>query len=486
MQKITELQPPQIWKYFHEILQIPRASKHEEKILAYLENFADQQKLAYKKDRKGNFLISKNPYQGYENREKIILQSHVDMVCEKNDDIHHDFNKDPIKAYVSDGWVKASGTTLGADNGIGIAVQLAILSDKSIEHGPLECLFTVDEESGLTGALNIGDDMITGHLLINLDSEDEGELFIGCAGGMDTIISFPYKTKELKHEYAAFEFNVQGLLGGHSGDDINKGRGNANKILIRFLWNTHRKFKIGLYEIQGGNLRNAIPREARACFVIKNSKKDNLLEYMKEFEAMIDSEIQHNEPNINFKYSEVQLPRQIMTNKSIGRLLNALHACPNGVVEMSQNISGLVRTSSNLASIKMIGEENIEIVASQRSSVESLKLNVSDRICGLFRLARCRVVQTGSYPGWAPNTNSMILKITEQKYNELFNTAPKVRAVHAGLECGLFLKKYPGLDMISFGPTIKGAHSPDERLEINTVGKFWILLLEVLKKVPVS
>ncbi len=484
MQKISDLKPGLIWKYFEEILQIPRASKHEEKILLYLEEFAEKQKLSCKKDRKSNILISKPAYSGFENRKKIILQSHVDMVCEKNEGIQHDFAKDPIKAFITEGWIKANGTTLGADNGIGIAAQLAVLADKTIEHGPLGCLFTVDEESGLSGAMNIGEDLIDGNILINLDSEDEGELFIGCAGGMETIVSLPYKTKELKHEYTAFEFNIRGLLGGHSGDDINKGRGNANKILTRFLWNAHRKFKIGLYEFQGGNLKNAIPREAKACFVIKNYKKNNLLEYIESYKKMVITEIKVNEPNLLFECSEVTLPREIMTNKSIRKLLNSLHACPNGVVEMSHTISGLVKTSSNLASVKMVGENNIEIVTSQRSSVESLKQNVSDRIFSLFRLAGCRIVQTGSYPGWTPNTDSPILQISEKSYLNLFGTSPKIKAIHAGLECGLFLKKYPDLDMISFGPTIKGAHSPDERLEIETVDKFWSLLLEVMKNIP--
>lgn len=484
MQKISNLQPVLVWQYFEEILNIPRASKQEEKIVSFLEDFAKKKKLFYKKDIKGNVQIVKPAFSGYENRKKIVLQSHVDMVCEKNENIEHDFTKDPIQAYISEGWVRAKGTTLGADNGIGIAAQLAVLSDNSLKHGPLECLFTVDEESGLTGAMNIGEDMIGGKILINLDSEDEGELFIGCAGGIETIISFPYKTKKLNHEYTAFEFSVKGLLGGHSGDDINKGRGNANKILTRFLWNAHKRFKTGLYEFRGGNLKNAIPREATSCFVIKNYKKNSLLEYIETFRTMVSAEMKGNEPNLVFEFSEVALPRIIMTNKSIRKFLNALHACPNGVVEMSQTISGLVRTSSNLASVKMVGDNNIEIVTSQRSSVGSLKQNVSDRIMSLFRLAGSRVVQTGSYPGWSPNTDSPILKIVKKNYTDLFGTQPQVKAIHAGLECGLFLEKFPYLDMISFGPTIKGAHSPDERLEISTVDKFWKLLLEVMKNIP--
>jgi dipeptidase D len=484
MQKFTVLEPKLIWKYFEKILQIPRASKKEEKILAFLEEFAREQQLPWKKDRIGNCTISKSAYAGCEDMKKVILQSHVDMVCEKNEAVQHNFATDPIQAYISDGWIKAEGTTLGADNGIGVAAQLAILADKTIQHGPLECLFTVDEESGLTGAFNIGDDLIDGKILINLDSEDEGELFIGCAGGINTIVTFPYKTKSIKHDCKAFTLKIRGLKGGHSGDDINKGRSNANKILARFLWNAYHQFQIGLFEIQGGNLHNAIPREANAGFTINSSKEKDMFEFIKDFEQILISEISVNEPDLVVEYLETPLPVEIMTNNSIQRLLNALHACPNGVIEMSEDISGLVKTSSNLASIKMKERNTIEIVTSQRSSVETLKQCVSDRIYSLFQLARCQITQTGSYPGWTPNTRSPILKITEKSYFNLFTVPPKIKAIHAGLECGLFLKKYPYLDMISFGPTIKGAHSPDERLEIESVKKFWALLIDVLKNIP--
>jgi len=484
IRKISDLKPRLIWKFFEDILQIPRASKKEEKILAYIENFAIKNKLDWKRDKIGNYLINKPAFKGYENRHTVVLQSHVDMVCEKNESSHHNFTKDPIKAYISGGWVKAEGTTLGADNGIGVAAQMAILADKNLEHGPISCLFTVDEESGLTGAFNLGEDLINGDILINLDSEDEGELFIGCAGGMDTIITFPYTTKHIKDDCVAFHIKIKGLTGGHSGDDINKGRGNANKILARILWNVTQKFKTGLFEFEGGNLRNAIPRESRASLLIKKSKRKEFIVFLKGFIELLKTEFFKNEPHLLIDYSEVPLPRMVMTGKSAKKLINTLHSCPNGVVEMSQDISGLVKTSSNLASVKMLGENKIEIVTSQRSSVETMKQNVSDRINSLFQLAKCRIIQTGSYPGWSPNTNSLILKITEQCYKDLFGKPPRVKAIHAGLECGLFLKKYPNLDMISFGPTIKGAHSPDERLDIDSVRKFWDLLLGTLKSIP--
>jgi dipeptidase D len=486
MSQFADLKPALLWKYFAEILKIPRPSKKEEKIIAYLIAFAEQNKLDYKKDLAGNVVIAKPPAKGYEERKTVILQSHIDMVCEKNEDKKHNFAEDPIDAYIKQGWVKARGTTLGADNGIGVAVQLAILADNTLNHGPIECLFTVDEESGLTGANRLESDFISGEYLINLDSEDEGELFIGCAGGMDTMISFPYKTKSIEHECTAFIVWVKGLIGGHSGDDINKGRGNANKILSRYLLNAHNNYKIGLFDISGGNLRNAIPREATASFVVKNSKKHELIEYTNTFESVIRNEIKGAEPNLHIAFEEVPLPSHIMTNKSIKRLLNALHACPNGVVEMSNDILGLVQTSSNLASIKIVSTNEILIVTSQRSSIESSKQNVADRIRSIFLLTKSKVRQADGYPGWTPNTNSELLRITKSVYTGLFLQVPLIKAIHAGLECGLFLIKYPHLDMISFGPTIKGAHSPDEKLEIESVNKFWKLLIGVLENIPGS
>ncbi len=484
MPQLTDIKPSLLWKYFAEVLKIPRPSKKEEKIIAYLVAFARQNKLDYKQDSAGNVVIIKPATPGFENKKKVILQSHVDMVCEKNEDQKHDFDNDPIEAYINNGWVKAKGTTLGADNGIGVAVQLAILVDKSLKHGPIECLFTVDEESGLTGAFRMEADFITGSFLINLDSEDEGELFIGCAGGMDSMISFPFKTKPVKHECTAITIRIKGLIGGHSGDDINKGRGNANQIIARYLWNIHESYKIGLFDISGGNLRNAIPREASASFVVMNSKKDELIRYTSTFEDTIRNEIKSIEPNLKVEYEIVQLPKEIMTKKSSSRLLNALHACPNGVAEMSPDIPGLVQTSSNLASIKIVSKNEILIVTSQRSSVESSKQNVADRIRSIFSLAKANVRHTDGYPGWTPNTNSELTTITKSVYTKLFNQDPLIKAIHAGLECGLFLKKYPQLDMISFGPTIKGAHSPDEQLEIKSVEKFWKLLVVVLEEIP--
>ncbi len=483
MPEITDLKPSLVWNYFNEILKIPRPSKKEGKIITYLENFALKNHLDYKRDTAGNILIYKTASKGYSNKKTTILQCHVDMVCEKNEDVRHDFENDPIDAYIDDEWIKAKGTTLGADNGIGIAAQLAILKDNSIKHGPLECLFTVDEETGLTGAYMIQPDFIKGSILLNLDSEDEGELFIGCAGGADSIIRIPYQTKEISKKHIGYLIAIKGLTGGHSGDDIHKGYGNSIKILTRLLKNAGQQFKIKLCHFQGGNLRNAIPREAKAIVAFKIKNENLFLEFIQNQKVEILNELKTTEPGLNITCEKVQLPESCLKKKLQSQLLNALHACPNGVIEMSHEIPGLVETSTNLASVNFLNENYIEIVTSQRSSFESAKKNIASQIESLFMLLDATVIITDTYPGWAPDTNSKILHITESKYEELFNVKPRVRAIHAGLECGLFLKKFPGLDMILFGPTIKGAHSPGERLEISSVSKFWKLLIKVLENI---
>ncbi len=419
MDNLNTLRPSLLWKYFTEILQIPRPSKKEEKIIAYVLDFAEKNNLEYKKDSIGNILISKPASAGYENKKMVVLQSHMDMVCEKNGDTEHNFETDPIQAYTDDGWFRAKGTTLGADNGIGIAAQLAILANSSIKHGPIECLFTVDEETGLTGAYNIKPDFINSSILINLDSEDEGELFIGCAGGLDTIITIPYHTKPVYENAIAFSISIKGLTGGHSGDDIEKGRGNSNKILIRLLWEAQKQFKIKLYDFKGGNLRNAIPREADAIIVLKKKHKEPFLVFCQEFEQTIKHEFIVTEPDLKFLITETDLPESVMKNKSQKRVLNALYACPNGVIEMSREIPGLVQTSSNLASVKFLDGNSVKIVTSQRSSVESAKKNIANRIESQFFLAGGNVTHSDGYPGWTPDTNSEILQITKECYKKL-------------------------------------------------------------------
>ncbi|HSA04998.1 MAG TPA: aminoacyl-histidine dipeptidase [Tenuifilaceae bacterium] len=484
MSKFGNIEPKDIWMYFEEILTIPRPSKKETAIIKYLQDFAAKHNLAVKTDEAGNVLISKPSYPGYESLQPVVLQSHMDMVCEKNSDVTHNFNTDPIEAYVDGEWIKAKGTTLGADDGIGIAAQLALLASKEIKHGPLECLFTVDEETGLTGAFEMKEGFFNSKILLNLDSEDEGELFIGCAGGMDTVATFAYDSEKVPTDSVALKVTVKGLTGGHSGDDIDKNRGNSIKIINRFLWKGTHKYDLRLSQLDGGNLRNAIPREA---YAVITAHKDDKAEMLKEFEKLredIYSEIKDVEPNLNIVFENAELPSFVIDEPTHYDLLNSIYACPHGVIAMSRQLKGLVETSTNLASVKFIQDNQILVTTSQRSSVDSAKVDISNMVESVFRLANANIQHSDGYPGWAPNTNSKILQITKDSYTKLFGVEPIVRAIHAGLECGLFLEKYPQLDMISFGPTIRGAHSPDERLSIPTTQKFWNLLLDVLVNIP--
>jgi dipeptidase D len=484
MQKMKELQPVEVWGYFSEILTIPRTSKKEGKIIEYLEGFAAKQQLPCKRDQAGNLVISKKATPGMENRKGVVLQSHVDMVGEKQAEIQHDFDRDPIQAYTAGEWVRARGTTLGADDGIGIAASMAILASADIRHGPLECLFTVDEESGMTGALGLQPGFINGSILLNLDSEDEGEIFIGCAGGIDTVGKYRYQKKRVNSRRTALQIVVNGLQGGHSGDEIHKGFGNAIKILNRFLWNADQRFNIGLSSISGGKARNAIPREAEAVVVLPSKSLELVRVYFESFAHIIGEELKQVEPDFHMSLHPADLPDFVLSKRHQRKLFRALYACPHGVITMSREIPGLVETSTNLASIRGTGEDTLEIVTSQRSSVESAKQDISDRMTALFKLMGASVNHSDGYPGWKPDLSSEVLKIADKAYRTLFDRAPEIKAIHAGLECGLFLQKYPQLDMISVGPTIKGAHTPEERLNIDTVLKFWSFLLKVLEDIP--
>ncbi len=485
MKTLQELKPEKVWSYFDEICQIPRPSKKEEKITEYLMEFGKKHNLKTKEDKVGNVIIKKPATKGKEDLKGIVLQSHIDMVCEKNSDVEHDFDNDPIQPYIDGGWVKAKGTTLGADDGIGVAAELAILASDDIEHGPIECLFTVDEETGLTGAFALKKGFIEdGEILLNLDSEDEGELFIGCAGGMDTVATFSYKNRSVSSKSTAFKVIVKGLKGGHSGDEINKGLGNSNKILTRFLWNAANDFKLRLSNFDGGNLRNAIPREANALVAVPNKYVDEFNDYFKQYSSDVKNELSFTEPNLELGIEETYLPKSVINKKIQRNLLNALYACPHGVIAMSQEMSGLVETSTNLASVKFIEGRKILVTTSQRSSIDSSIHDVAAMVESVFLLSDAKVEHSDGYPGWKPNSNSEILRVSENSYQKLFNVKPVVRAIHAGLECGLFLEKYPNMDMISFGPTLKSVHSPDEKIDIETVQKFWDLLLDILKNVP--
>lgn len=479
-----DLKPAGVFHFFEEICQVPRPSKKEEKIIAYLQAFGKKHKLETLTDEVGNVLIKKPASPGMENRKRVVMQSHVDMVCEKNNDVKHDFLTDPIETVVDGEWLKAKGTTLGADNGIGVATQLAILADDSIEHGPIECLFTIDEETGLTGAFALKGGFLSGEIMLNLDSEDEGELFIGCAGGIDSVAEFSYNEVEVPAGYFCCKVQVKGLKGGHSGGDIHLGLGNANKILNRFLSQTFKKYDMYLCEISGGNLRNAIAREAHAVIAIPEADKHALRADLNVFTAEVQAENAVVDPGLECLLESEATCAKAIDKDTTKRLLQAMYAVPHGVFAMSQDIPGLVETSTNLASVKMKPNHIIRIETSQRSSIESAKQDIADMVRTVFEMAGAKVSFGDGYPGWKPNPHSEILEITVDSYKRLFNVDPKVKAIHAGLECGLFLDKYPALDMISFGPTLQGVHSPDERMLIPTVDKFWRHLLDVLKHIP--
>lgn len=479
--EVKDLKPALIWQCFDEITKVPRPSCHEEQIREYLLNFAKINNVDAKTDECGNVVMTKPATPGHENAPTVILQAHMDMVAEKNNDVEHDFLKDPIKTYIDGDWVKAKGTTLGADNGIGMAAALAALIDNTLEHGKIECLFTINEEIGLEGAQNLGKDMITGTMLINLDSEDDGEIFVGCAGGIDTTAIFSYNKIAAPKDLQYVKIAVSGLLGGHSGSDINTGRANANKVIARFVWNISQANKVALVSFDGGNLRNAIPREAEA--VIGIPANAGIKEAFEAYTEEIVNEYKGIEPVVKLTFEEVAQPEYCVDDATATALIRALYSAPHGVYSMSRDLEGLVETSTNLAAVKMIEDNKIKVTTSQRSSVESRKYDIAHQVESHFQLAGAEVSHSDGYPGWAPNMESTIMKVSADAYEELFNVKPAIKAIHAGLECGLFLAKYPKLDMVSFGPTMTGVHSPDEKLYIPTVDKFWKHLALVLKKV---
>ncbi|MBD5358271.1 MAG: aminoacyl-histidine dipeptidase [Bacteroides sp.] len=484
--EVKDLKPALIWECFDEITKVPRPSCHEEQIREFLLEFARKHNIPAKTDAVGNVVMTKAATPGHENAPVVVLQSHMDMVAEKNGDVEHDFMKDPIKTYVDGEWVKAKGTTLGADNGIGMAAALAVMIDDTLEHGPVEALFTVNEEIGLEGAQNLGEDMISGNILLNLDSEDDGEIFVGCAGGIDTTAVFKYNRSVSPENFCYFKVSVSGLLGGHSGGDIHLGRANANKVIARFVWECSKRWDVELSTFRGGNLRNAIPREAESVFGIHSDHCDKVAGFFEKYAADIRNEYKGVEPSVELKLESVERPEFCIDSTTSLALVRALYSAPHGVISMSRDIAGLVETSTNLAAVKMEGENEIKVTTSQRSSVESRKNDIAGQVEAHFELAGAKVTHSDGYPGWAPNMDSTIMKISADAYEELFNVKPAIKAIHAGLECGLFLSKYPHLDMVSFGPTMTGVHSPDEQLLIPTVEKFWKHLTLVLEKVARS
>lgn len=483
MSDIKSLKPEPLWKHFYNLTQIPRPSKKEAKAVELVEQFGKELGLETIKDDVGNVIIKKPATPGNENKKTVILQGHLDMVPQKNTGTDFDFEKDPIQAYVDGEVVTAKGTTLGADNGIGVAAAMAVLESKEIEHGPVEALFTVDEETGMTGANALKPGILDGEILINMDSEDEGELYIGCAGGLETNATFHCKEENVPSNSKAFNIEVSGLKGGHSGLDIHLGRGNANKVLNRILWVANENLDMRIADIEAGSLRNAIPREATATITIEETHVGELKNFVEEVKEAVKNELSFVEPDINIELKETDIPSSVIDKTTQDNLIRAIYGCPHGVIRMSDAMEGLVETSTNLAVIKKEGNQ-IRIQTLQRSSVDTAKEDLGNMIRSVFELAGAEVLHEGAYPGWKPNPDSPILKTMENVYKDNFGKEPKVTAIHAGLECGIISQAYPGLDMISFGPTINYPHSPDEEVNIETVQKFWDFLVYTLKNVP--
>ncbi|MBR6649144.1 MAG: aminoacyl-histidine dipeptidase [Bacteroidaceae bacterium] len=477
------LEPRAVFGFFEKICNIPHGSKHEEQISAFLQQFGRELGYETLADEVGNVLIKKPAFPGYEDRKCVILQGHMDMVCDKRPDVAHDFLQDPIRLIVDGDWLKADGTTLGADNGIGVAAAMAVLADKNLKHGPVNCLFTVDEETGLTGAQALDKELLQGDILVNLDSEDEGEIFIGCAGGVCTYADYRFIWDRVAGDMFFMQAEISNLTGGHSGDDISKGRANANKLLNRFLCRVAEKYEFYLCSINGGSLHNAIPRDASAVFAIQSADKENVRVEFNLFAAEVRDEYSVTEPNMQLVLQSTDPIHRCIDKETTKGLLMSINAVFNGVFAMSQDVPGLVETSSNLASVRM-NDNTISIVTSQRSSIESARDNVSHSVRSAFELGGAKVVSKGHYPGWKPNMNSQTMKVACEQYTALFGGEAKIKAIHAGLECGLFLEKAPHLDMISFGPTMRGVHSPDERLSISSTARFWQHLVALLENIP--
>ena len=482
MPSIENLEPKLVWKHFDEIRKIPRCSKNEEKIREYIVNFAKKQGLKAKVDPVGNVVILKPATARMQNKPTIILQGHMDMVCEKNSDIKFDFTKDPIQLKINGDLLTASGTTLGADNGIGLAISLAILEDKKLRHGSIESLYTVDEETGLTGAFAMKSDMLSGKIMLNLDSEDFGVITVGCAGGGDSEIELPIKmqTAQAGGEYLIVK--VSGLRGGHSGVDIHEQRGNAIKILTRLLWKASQKFEFSLFDIKGGDKHNAIPREAYAKLTIDKKNKNAFVIVLKAEEKDIYEEIKPIDPNLKVDVGSCEPSKMVLDKPSQTKLLNLLHGLPHGVHQMNYDIKTLVNTSTNLATVS-VKENTISIGMSSRSPMKSALQDMRDRIKAIASLSGAKVSEGTPYPGWKPDLQSKILALSKKTFKDMFKTEPKIEAIHAGLECGIIGEKFPGMDMISIGPTLKNPHSPEEQLHISTVDKFYKYLLKILETV---
>ena len=481
--EIKQLEPKEIWKNFADLNAVPRASKKEERVIAFMKDFGKNLGLETLEDEVGNVIIKKPATTGMEDRKPVVMQSHLDMVHQKNADTEFDFDTQGILMYVDGDWVKAHGTTLGADNGLGVATIMAILESNTIEHPAIEALFTIDEETGMTGAMGLKGGLLEGEILLNLDTEEDDEIGVGCAGGIDITATRTFKQEETPESKIGFEITVKGLQGGHSGMQIHEGLGNANKIMNRILFDGFENFGLRIAEIDGGSLRNAIPRESRAVVAVDSIHEDAFLMEMGEFAVTIKKELKTMEPDLQIMVSKTELPKKIMDLGVQEGFTRALYAAHNGVYRMSADIPDLVETSNNIARV-IVKDGNIKVGCLTRSSVESSKMDLANALRATFELTGCEVEFSGDYPGWMPNMDSAILKVMTSLYEKMNNEKPHVAACHAGLECGILGQNYPDMDMISFGPNIKGAHSPDERAQISSVQKYWKYVLEILKNIP--
>lgn len=482
---IRNLEPTALWNHFADLNAVPRPSKKEERVIQFMLEFGRSLGLETFTDKINNVIIKKPATLGMENRTTLILQSHLDMVHQKNADTVFDFDNQGIEMLIDGDWVKAKGTTLGADNGIGVAAIMALLSSKDIPHPALEAMFTIDEETGMTGAKELDGSNFKGKILLNLDTEDDDELSIGCAGGIDTNTSYKYSQVAINEGFTAYKIEIRGLLGGHSGMDIDKGRGNANKMMTRLLYHLHSVTDIQLISFDGGSLRNAIPREATCIVAFNKEEKELFAGEVERFFAILRTEYKAIEPHLSISAEETKIEGEAVAHADFERIINTLYAVHNGVFRMSPDIADLVEASSSLARV-IIKDGNFITQSLQRSSVESTKGDVANTIRAAFESMGCAVVQSGDYPGWQPNTDSVILKLMADLYREMFNAEPNIKACHAGLECGILGKHLPGVDMISFGPNIRAAHSPDEKVQISSVQKFWKYLLETINRTPAA
>ena len=483
MTAISSLYPQPLWQWFAQICAIPHPSKHEQALSQHIQAWARDKGLSVLEDKVGNLIIKKPATAGLENRKTVVIQAHLDMVPQKNADKKHDFTKDPIEAYVDGDWVTAKGTTLGADNGIGMASALAILGSDEIKHGPLEVLLTVDEEAGMTGAFGLEAGLLEAEILINTDSEQEGEIYMGCAGGVDAEFTVPMQWQPLPAGHQAYRLNISGLKGGHSGVNIHLGRGNANKLLARFLVTYAAELDFKVSEISGGSLRNAIPREAEVVITLAADQRALLEQRVAAYQALLQQELAATEPALKLTITETILPSQVMSAASQQCLLNLINVCPNGVMRMSDDIAGVVETSLNLGVVTTQGD-NVQVLCLIRSLIDSGREQLESMLASLATLAGVNVKFSGAYPGWKPDPSSPVMAIVKDTYQAIYNKEPVIMVIHAGLECGLFKKPYPEMDMVSIGPTIRYPHGPDEMVNIETVGQYWQLLLAVLERIP--